>query len=86
MGLEHTFITYRYMQAHAKDMHEYEYLFPNNMIYGNSNSTFVKFVLGNLGDLPNLDLKSQWTCQNGLGKSCHESNMHHHTYHYAHIT
>ena len=46
----------------------------------------VKFGLGMLVDLPNFDLESKWTCQIGLEKSIHESNMHHYMYHIAHIT
>ena len=36
MELVHTCTKYGCMQAHTKDRHEKEYLFPNNMIYGKS--------------------------------------------------
>ena len=36
MELVHTCTKYGYVQAHTKDMHEKEYIFPNNMIYRKS--------------------------------------------------
>ena len=47
-------------------------------------SRLAKFGLGKLVDLPNLYLENKWTWKIGLGKSCHEDNMHHYTYHIAH--
>ena len=42
------------MQEHTKDMHEYEYLFPNNMIVEGQVSGLSKFRLEKLVSFPNL--------------------------------
>ena len=48
MELVHTCTKYMYMQAHTRDMHEKEYLFPNNMNFGSQVSRLVKLRLGKL--------------------------------------
>ena len=48
MELLHTFTKYRYIQAHIRDMHEKEKLFPNNMIFGSQVSGLAKLRLGKL--------------------------------------
>ena len=68
MGLIHTCTKYGYMQAHTKDMHEKEKLYPNNMIMESQLRTcqieitkiseLFKFGFEKSMDLPNLDLKS----------------------------
>ena len=55
MGLVHTFTKYWYIQEHTKDMHEYEQLFPNNMIMVCQVSRLAKLGLGKLVIFPNLD-------------------------------
>ena len=46
------------MQAHTKDMHEKEQLFPNNMIYGRSRQRTCQIWIRKSMDLPNLNLES----------------------------
>ena len=60
------------MQTHTKDMHEKEYLFPKDMIFESQVSRLAKLRLGNLVNFP-IE----------LGRSCHESNMHHYKYRIA---
>ena len=42
-----------YMQAHTKDMHDKEQLFPNDMIFGSQVSRLAKSRLGKLVNFPN---------------------------------
>ena len=48
MELVHTCTKYGYMQAHTRDMHEEEELFPNNMMFGSQVSGLDKMRLGKL--------------------------------------
>ena len=48
MELVHTCTKYGYMQAHTKDMHEKEQIFPNDMIFGSQVSRLAKLRLGKL--------------------------------------
>ena len=48
MELVHTCTKYGYMQAHTRDMHEEEELFPNNMMFGSQVSGLAKLKLGKL--------------------------------------
>ena len=54
MGLVHTCTKYRYMQAHTKDMHDKEQLFPNDMIFGSQVSRLAKLRLGKFVNFSNL--------------------------------
>ena len=64
------------MKAHTNDMHEKEYLFPNNMIYGKSSQWTCQIWIRKV----NLMTKF------AFGKSFLECNMHHQTYHFANST
>ena len=55
MGLGHTCTKYGYMKAHTKDMHDYEQLFPNNMIMETQVSGLAEFGLGKLVSFQNLE-------------------------------
>ena len=48
MELVHTCTKYGYMQAHTKDMHEKELIFPNDMIFGSKASGLAKLRLRKL--------------------------------------
>ena len=76
MGLVDTCTKYGYMKAHTKDMHDYEELSPKNMNYGNLSQQTCKTWIKKVSGLAKF----------GLGNSFHESNMHHHTYHFTSIT
>ena len=60
--LVHTYTKYEYMEAHTKDMHEKEYLFPKNMIYGKSSQWTCQFRLEKSMDMPNFNLESHAMC------------------------
>ena len=45
MELVHTCTKYGYMQAHTKDMHEEESLFPNNMMFESQVNGLAKLRL-----------------------------------------
>ena len=42
------------MQAHTKDMHEKEQIFPNDMIFGSQVNRLAKLRLEKLVNFPNL--------------------------------
>ena len=48
MELVHTCTNYWYMQAHTKDMHKEEQLFPNNMMFEGQVSGLAKLRLRKL--------------------------------------
>ena len=56
MGLVHTCTKYGYMKAHTKDMHEKEWLLPNEIIFGSQVRRLAKL---RLGKSLNLDQESQ---------------------------
>ena len=58
MELAHTCTKYGYMQAHIKDMHKKEQLFPNNMIMESQVSGLAKLGFEKLVIFPYLDQES----------------------------
>ena len=64
MELVHTCSKYVYMQAHTKDMHEEEQIFPNNMMFESQVSGLAKLRLRKLCHESDMHHYNHRTTQN----------------------